>query len=90
MTTPAKIGSAPIVAIDDVGDVGAQDDEGRMRDVDDIEHAEGDRDADRHGRVKAAEQQASDDGVDSGGPTERPCCASPLKLADGRARDRLR
>ena len=35
-----------------------------MRDVDDVEHAERDRDADRHGRVEAAEQQARDDGVE--------------------------
>ena len=35
-----------------------------MRDIDDIEHAEGDGDANRHGRVKAAKQQASHHRVD--------------------------
>ncbi len=35
-----------------------------MRDVDDVEHAEGDRDADRDGGVEAAEQHAGDDGVE--------------------------
>ena len=51
-------------SIDDVGDVGAEDDEGRMRDVDDVEDAERDRHADRHGGVEAAEQQPGDDGID--------------------------
>jgi hypothetical protein len=37
---------------------------GGMRDVDDIEHAEGDGDADRDGGVEAAEQDAGHDGVD--------------------------
>jgi hypothetical protein len=35
-----------------------------MRDVDDIEHSEGDRDAGRHGGVKASEQQSGDDRID--------------------------
>ena len=35
-----------------------------MGDVDDVEHAEGDRDADRDGGIEAAEQQPGDDGVD--------------------------
>ena len=35
-----------------------------MRDVDDVEHAERDRHADRHGGVEAAEQNAGDHGVD--------------------------
>jgi hypothetical protein len=42
--------------------VGAQQDEGRMGDVDDVEHAERDRHADRNRRIEAAEQP---------GPTER-------------------
>jgi hypothetical protein len=35
-----------------------------MRDVDDVEHAERDRDADRHRDVEAAKQNAGDDRVD--------------------------
>ena len=50
--------------VDDVGDVGADNDEGRVRDVDHVEHAERDRDADRHRRVEAAEQNARNDGVE--------------------------
>ena len=34
-----------------------------MRDVDDIEHAEGDRHADRHRCVEAAQKQAGHQGV---------------------------
>ena len=34
-----------------------------MRDVDDVEHAERDRHADRHGGIEAAEQQAGHQGV---------------------------
>ncbi len=52
------------ILIDDVGEIGAEDDERRMRDVDDIEHPERDRDADRHSDVETAEQHARDDGVD--------------------------
>src|SRR5262249_9239102 len=43
--------------------VGAQHDEGGVRDIDDVEHAEGDRDADRHYGVETAEQQPREDGV---------------------------
>src|SRR6185503_12282245 len=50
--------------IDDVGDVGAEDDERRMRDVDDVEDAERNRHADRHRGVKAADQEAGDDRID--------------------------
>ena len=50
--------------VDDVGDVGAEDDEARMRDVDDVEDAERDRNADGHGRIERAEQQARDQRVD--------------------------
>src|ERR1700681_1778127 len=35
-----------------------------MRDVDDVENAEGDRDADRHGGVEASQQQSRDHGID--------------------------
>ena len=48
----------PNVVLHDVGDVGAQNDEGRMGDVDDVQHAERDRHADRDGGIEAAEQQA--------------------------------
>ena len=50
--------------VDDIGDVGAENDEGGMRDVDDVEDAERDRDADGHGGIEAAEQNAGDQGVD--------------------------
>jgi hypothetical protein len=50
--------------IDDVSDVGTQNDEGRVRDIDDVQHAEGDRDADGHGRVETTKQQTRDYGVD--------------------------
>ena len=35
-----------------------------MGDIDDIEDVEGDRNADRHSRIEAAEQKAGNDGVD--------------------------
>ena len=50
--------------IDDIGDVGAEDDEGGMRDVDDVENAERQRYARRHGGIEAADQDAGDDGID--------------------------
>ncbi len=49
--------------IDDVGDVGPENDERRMRDVDNVEHAEGNRDTGRDGGVKAAEQEPRDNGI---------------------------
>ena len=52
------------IRIDDIGDKGPEHDEGRVRDIDDVEHAEGDRHADRHRGIKPAEQQAGDDRVD--------------------------
>ena len=58
------IGSMPRLALDDIGDVGAEEDEGRMRDVDDVEHAERDRDAGGDGGVETAEQQPGDDRID--------------------------
>src|SRR5262249_55818580 len=42
--------------VDDVGDVGAEDDEGGMRDVDDVEDAERNRYADCDRRIKSTEQ----------------------------------
>ena len=50
--------------VHDIGDVGAEDDEGRMRDVDDVENAERDRDADRDGGIESAEQNAGDQRID--------------------------
>src|SRR6266545_1156157 len=49
--------------VDDVRDIRAQDDESRVRDVDDVEHPERDRDADAHRGVKPAEQEAGNDCV---------------------------
>jgi len=48
----------------DIGDVGAKQDDGRVGDVHDVEHAECDRHADRYRRIEAAEQQPGNDGVD--------------------------
>jgi hypothetical protein len=67
----------PERGVDDVGDVGADDDEGGVRDVDHVEHAERDGDADRHRGVETAEQQPGDDGVEQQvrghGPGHRAC-----------------
>ena len=49
--------------IDDVGDVRPDDDEARMRDIDDVEDAERYRNAYRHGGIEAAEQQSRDQRV---------------------------
>jgi hypothetical protein len=53
----------PPGAVDDVGNVCPDHHEGRMRDVDDVELAEDDRQAERHRRVEPAEQQARHDRV---------------------------
>jgi hypothetical protein len=50
----------PKVSIADIGDVGSQQNERRMRDIDDVQHAEGNRDADGHGGVEPSQQQAGD------------------------------
>src|SRR5215470_2088061 len=50
--------------VDDVGDVGAEDDEGGMRDVDDVEDAERNRYADCDRRIKSTEQDPGDQRVD--------------------------
>ena len=50
--------------VDDVGDVGAEDDERRMGNVDDVENTERNRYADRHRGVETAKQQAGDDRID--------------------------
>jgi hypothetical protein len=42
--------------VDDVGNVGAKDDEARVGDVDDVEHAERYRYAGRNGGVEPAKQ----------------------------------
>jgi hypothetical protein len=52
------------IRIDDIGDKGPEHDKGRVGNVDDVEHAEGDRHADRDRGVEAAEQQPGDDRVD--------------------------
>src|SRR5947209_9792255 len=51
-------------AVYDVGEIRAQDNERRMRDIDDVEHSERDRDADGHGDIEAAEEHARHDRVD--------------------------
>src|SRR4051794_7137116 len=56
-----RIQSEPL--IDDIGDVRAENDKRRMRDIDDVQNAEGDRDSDRHRNIEAAEQQSGDYGV---------------------------
>ena len=61
---PIRIGSIPKWRLVDVGGVGAEQDEGRLRDVGDVEHAERDRHPDADRGVKAAEQDAGDDRVD--------------------------
>ncbi len=64
MTMPITIGSIPKAAVEHIGRVGAQQDEGGLGDVGDVEHAERDRDADADRRIEAAEQDAGDDRVD--------------------------
>ena len=51
-------------SVDDIRRIGAEQDKGRLRDIGDVEHAEGDRDPDRHRGVKPAQQDAGDDRVD--------------------------
>jgi hypothetical protein len=46
-----------------VREVGAQDDQDTLGDVDDVEHAEDQRQADRHEGVNAPEENAVDDGL---------------------------
>ena len=43
---------------EEIGDVGAEDDEGGVGDVDDVENAERNRHPHRHRGIEAAEQQA--------------------------------
>jgi hypothetical protein len=43
--------------IDDIGDVGTEDDEPRMRDVDDVEDSERDRDADERAQQETRDQR---------------------------------
>ena len=54
----------PELGIDDIGDVGAEDDKGRMGDIDDVEDTERKRYAGRHRRVEDADQDARHDGID--------------------------
>ena len=61
--------------VGDIGDERAEDDEGRMRQIGDVEHAKRDRDADTHRGVETAQQQPGDDGVDQ--QLERDAHAAP-------------
>ncbi len=72
-----RIEAQPLV--DDIGDIRPEDDEGRMRDIDDIEDAERDRYADRHGRVEAAQQDAGDQRIDQTTRREIPFRKAPLR-----------
>src|SRR5262249_18365572 len=54
-----RIGAVTLVQ--DVDEIGAENDEGGMRDIDDVEHAKGNRDAYGHRGIKAAEQNPGDD-----------------------------
>ena len=56
-------GIEAVPGAEQIGEVGADDDEGRVGDVDDVELAEGDRQTERHGGVETTEQQARDDSV---------------------------
>src|SRR5262245_1830320 len=49
--------------IDDVGDVGTENNERRMCDIDDVEHSEGNRNTGGDSGVKSAEQKPCHDGV---------------------------
>ena len=53
----------PKPAVQDPGDVRADDDERRVGDVDDVELAEADGEPDRHGGIEAAEQNPRDEGI---------------------------
>jgi hypothetical protein len=50
--------------IEQVGNIGTENDESGMRDVDDVENAERDRNADGHRGIKSAEQDARNNRVD--------------------------
>ena len=52
------------IGVDDIGDKRPEHDEGRVRDIDDVEHTERDRHADRDRGVKAPEQNTGDDRID--------------------------
>ena len=52
------------IDVDEIGEVGAEDDEGRMRDVDDVEHAERNRNAGGDGGIEGPEQQSGGNCVD--------------------------
>jgi hypothetical protein len=56
-------GIDPELDIDDIGDVGSENDERRMGDVHDVEHAEGNRNASRDCGVESAEQKPRDNRV---------------------------
>ena len=51
------------IDVDEISEVGAENDEGRMRNIDDVEHAERDRNAGGDGGIKSTEQQPGGDRV---------------------------
>src|SRR5439155_4130180 len=53
-----------VPAVEDIGRVGTEQDKRRLGNIGDVEHAEGNLDADRHRGVKAAEQDPGDDRID--------------------------
>ena len=77
-----RIDAEPLVH--DIGDIGAEDDEGGMRDIDDVENAERDRYADRDRGVESAEQNSGDQRIDQ--EVARSCAprAVPGGRSDGR------
>ena len=52
------------IDVDEIGEIGAEDDKGGMRDVDDVEHAERNRNAGGDGGIEGPEQQSGDNCVD--------------------------
>jgi hypothetical protein len=68
----------PELAVQLPGREGANDDEGGMRQVRNVEHAEGDGDAERHGGIEAAQQHASHDRVQDGQWIEHPVAPPPI------------
>src|SRR4051795_4972541 len=46
-----------------IGGIGTEKNESRMCDVDDVEHTERYRDADRYGSIKTSQKEAGNDGV---------------------------
>jgi len=68
------------IAVQQPGREGPHDDEGRVRQVRDVEHPERDRDAQRHGCVEAAQQHAGQHRVQDGHWIEHPVPNSPIAV----------